>query len=138
MLTIMIALGVLAACTAARWSLDRPARRESEHAGGLVRLTKLWNKGASFGLPIPQRAVMALSCLGLGFLWTQRRRSPLGTGLVLGGGLNNFLERLRAGKVFDYIKFPKAPGALRRYVYNLADLAILLGGIVLLLGKRRK
>lgn len=46
-------------------------------------------------------------------------------------------ERLRHGRVFDYLQFPKAPGALRRYVYNLADLAILAGAVTLLLRKRR-
>ena len=42
--------------------------------------------------------------------------------------------------VYDYVRFPKAPGALKRYVFNLADFAIFAGAIALLLGsgKRRK
>ena len=58
-------------------------------------------------------------------------------GLVLGGGLSNLLERLLHGKVYDYIQFPKAPGKLKRHVYNLADFAILLGGISLLFRKKK-
>ncbi len=137
MTTILIAAAVLALCTAARWYLDRPERRDSEFAGGRVRLTTLWNEGAAFGLPIPKRVLMILSVLALGALWTLRRQSPVGTGLILGGGLSNLLERLKTGRVFDYVKFPKAPGKLRRYVYNLADFAVFLGGLFWLLTKRK-
>ena len=56
---------------------------------------------------------------------------------MLGGGLSNLMERLLHGKVYDYLQFPKAPGRLKRYVYNLADFAILLGGIGLLLRKKK-
>ncbi|WP_300638328.1 signal peptidase II, partial [uncultured Oscillibacter sp.] len=59
-------------------------------------------------------------------------------GLVAGGGLSNLWERLRRGRVYDYLRFPKAPGPLGRYVYNLADLAIFLGAAGLLLGRRRR
>ena len=138
MLTLLIALVILIACTKVRWLLDRPTRRESQHIEGYVELTKLWNEGASFGLSIPRKIVTALSILGLGFLWRERKGAPAAAGLVLGGGLSNLLERLRSGRVYDYLRFPKAPGKLKRYVYNLADLAIFLGGIGLLLSAFRK
>ena len=57
--------------------------------------------------------------------------------LVLGGGLSNLLERLRHGKVYDYLAFPKAPKPVNRYVYNLADIAILIGGLLWSGGKKR-
>lgn len=66
------------------------------------------------------------------------RRNPAAAGLVLGGGLSNLWERLRLGRVYDYIRFPKAPGRLGRYVFNLADLAVFLGAAGLLLGRRRR
>ena len=53
-------------------------------------------------------------------------------------GLSNLWERLRRGRVYDYLRFPRAPGFLGRYVYNLADLAIFLGAAGLLLGRRRR
>ena len=138
MLSALIALGTLAACVTARWYLDRPERRDSEYAGGRIQFTKLWNEGAAFGLLVPKCLLMVLSALGLSVLWRQRREAPLGAGLVLGGGLSNLLERLRAGRVYDYLRFPKAPGKLKRYVYNLADLAIFLGGIGMILASLRK
>jgi len=138
MLTLLIALVILVACVKVRWFLDRPTRRDSHHAAGTVELTKLWNEGASFDLPIPRKVVTALSVLGLGLLWRERKCAPAAAGLALGGGLSNLLERLRTGRVYDYLRFPKAPGKLKRYVYNLADLAVFLGGIGLVLSAFQK
>ena len=136
MRTIGIAGLTLGGCTAARWYLDRAGRRETEHAKGHIKLKALWNEGAAFGLPIKSGPLIAASISLMTWLWTQRRAHPVSTGLVLGGGLSNLLERLLHGKVYDYIQFPKAPGKLKRYVYNLADLAIFVGGIGLLLRKK--
>jgi len=128
MLTFFTALAVFSGSAAARRHLDGPGRREAEYLGGRVRLRTLWNTGAAFGLPIPAKALPLASAAALGLLWCGRRQSPLGTGLILGGGLSNLYERLRRGKVCDYVQFPRAPGPLGRYVFNLADLAILAGG----------
>ena len=113
MLTVFTALTTLGGCTAARWYLNRSSRRDSEYAGGRVKLRSLWNEGAAFGLDIRFDMVVAASFAALGALWTQRKRSPVGVGLILGGGLSNLLERLRQGKVYDYVQFPKAPGRIK-------------------------
>ena len=139
MITLLIAMVTLAACTAARWYLERPGRRERSAFGGRVRLTTLWNKGAAFGLPLGRAVLMALSALVLAataLFW--RRRNPLGAGLVLGGGISNLWERLRHGKVLDYLRVPALPGKLGKYVYNLADLALFLGALLLALFPRRR
>ena len=138
MITACIAVLTLGSCVAARWYLDRPSRREKEHAGGRVRLKALWNEGAAFGLPIGRKVVAAVSASLLGVLWAKRKEHPASTGLVLGGGLSNLLERLRQGKVYDYVQFPKAPGRWSQYVFNLADFAILLGGLCLSARKKKR
>ena len=138
MITACIAALTLGSCVAARWYLDRPSCREKEHAGGRVRLKALWNEGAAFSLPIGRDVVTAASVVLLGVLWTKRKEHPVSTGLVLGGGLSNLLERLRQGKVYDYVQFPKAPGRWSRYVFNLADFAIILGGVGLMSRKNGK
>ena len=61
MLTVCAALAVWGGCAAARRYLDRTSRRETEFWGGRVRLTALWNPGAAFGLPIPERCLSAAS-----------------------------------------------------------------------------
>lgn len=138
MRTISAALAAFGGCTAARWYLDRSSRREAELLGGRVRLKALWNEGAAFRLPIPREALPPASAAALGMLWAGRKRSPLGAGLVLGGGLSNLYERVRHGRVYDYVQFPAAPGPLKRYVFNLADFFILTGGAVLLARGRKR
>ncbi len=137
MLTVCTALGVFGASAAARWYLNRSSRRETAFWGGRVRLRALWNRGAAFGLPLPKEALPLVSAAALGALWSQRRRRPLAVGLLLGGGASNLSERVRHGRVYDYVQFPKAPGRLRRYVFNLADFAILGGGLLLLRRNRK-
>ena len=41
-------------------------------------------------------------------------------------------------QVLDYLRFPKAPGPLKKYTYNLADLAIFLGAVLMVLRRRRQ
>jgi len=137
MLTVFTTLATLGGCTAARWYLDRSSRREADYLGGRVRLKAMWNEGAAFGLPLPVKALPLASAAALGLLWPDRKRCPLGAGLILGGGMSNLCERIRCGRVYDYIQFPQAPGSLRRYVFNLADFALLGGGALLLLSPKR-
>lgn len=126
----ILTLSVWGGSTGLRWYLNRSSRRPTELAGGKVQFTTLWNRKGAFDAPVQARkmAVLSLLLLPLTLLW--RTSSPVGAGLILGGGLSNLWERLRFGAVYDYLKFPKAPRPWRRYVYNLADLAI-FGGVVL-------
>ena len=137
MLTLFIAAVVLAACTALRWFLNRAGRRDASVWKGRIHLTALWNDGAAFSLPLKRRLVAALSILILPLVWIFRHRSPVGAGLALGGGLSNLWERLRHKRVYDYVQFPKVP-KLGRYVWNLADFAILLGGLLMALSRRER
>ena len=122
MLTLFTAAAVLAACACLRQLLNRPERTDAY----------FWK-----GLPLKRTLVTALSILILPLVWVFRRRSPIGAGLALGGGLSNLWERLRRGAVYDYVQFPKLP-KIGRYVWNLADLAILIGGLLLALLERKK
>jgi len=135
MRTVLTGILTFGACNAARWYLDREDRKDEELASGHVKLTKLWNEGAAFDLKISRSVILSISGAVLGTLWMTRRRSPLGAGLALGGGFSNLAERLMQGKVYDYVRFPKAPGKLKKYVFNLADLAIFAGGIVWAFGR---
>ena len=75
------------------------------------------------------------SALGLAVLvvYVLRRRNPgplsvIGFGLLLGGGLGNLVDRLRLGYVTDFVD-RGAGGA-----FNVADLAVTLGLVALLVG----
>ena len=136
--TLFTTLAAWSGCTAARLYLDRTARRDEDHFGGRVRLKSMWNEGAAFSLPIPAEGLPLASAAALALLWARRRRCPLGTGLILGGGLSNLQERLTEGRVYDYIQFPRAPEPLNRYVFNLADLCVFAGGALCIVRDRRK
>lgn len=132
MKTLGAAAAVWAVCAGGRRALEGRQSRDL----GAVRFKPLWNRGAAFGLPVSRNVVAALSLLSLSLVWLGRRRSPLGAGLLLGGGFSNLWERLRYGEVFDCIQFPRAPGRLKRYVLNPADFAVFAGVLAMLRGRR--
>lgn len=137
LITLLLASVVVALCGAVRRHLNQPGRPSRSFWQGRVRLTALWNHGAAFGLPIPQKALVASSAVGMLVLLLHRGVSRLGAGLVVGGGLSNLAERLAHRKVYDYVQFPKAPGKWKRYVYNLADFAVFFGLLALFLQHKR-
>lgn len=135
MKTFCTAAAALGGCTALRWYLNRSSRRDAMLLGGRVRVTSAWNDGPAFGLPVPKELAEPVSAGTLGAVWALRKRSPIGAGLIIGGGWSNLWERIHCGAVCDYVQFPKAPGPLGRYVFNLADFAILAGGVCLAAGE---
>jgi signal peptidase II len=103
-------------------------------------LVMVWNPGISYGL-FPARgavgtAILAvfsvLAVAGLGWwLWGARRTlMAVGLGLVIGGALGNFIDRLVYGKVADFFHF--YAGSYDWYVFNVADCAITCGVAALL------
>ena len=138
MKTVLSALGTWGICRVTRWYLDRSSRKDTDYLGGHVRLRTLWNHGAAFGMPIPKNWLLPLSVGALVALLPQKRQHPVSVGLILGGGASNLLERIREGRVYDYIQLPKAPGFCKRYVYNLADFAVFAGCLGLLFSDRKK
>ena len=138
MKTILTGLGTFGACHAVRWYLDRSSRRDEVFAGGRLQLTTVRNRNAAFGLRIPARILLGASGAALFLAWRKRRAHPLSAGLILGGGAANLTERLCSGSVYDYVQFPKAPGRLKHYVFNLADFAILAGCVGMLLGGEKE
>ena len=99
-----------------------------------------WNKGVSYGLfqqhtDFGRYMLVALSvitALGL-WLWMATFSRPLpaaGVGLIIGGALSNALDRILHGAVADF--FWLHWGALSWYVFNLADVAIVVGVVMIL------
>jgi signal peptidase II len=100
-----------------------------------IQLVHTRNHGVAFGLAAgDQLAVtllVALALLGLlAYFFTHASRPLiwLPTGLLLGGALGNLLDRIRSGSVVDFIQLP-----LGWPPFNLADTAIVVGVVLLLL-----
>jgi len=59
----------------------------------------------------------------------------IASGLIIGGGLSNLIDRLvNNGAVMDFLNL--GIGSLRTGIFNVADMAIMLGALLLLMHKR--
>lgn len=118
--------------------------------GGLFRLTYAENPGAFLslfgGLSAPVRFWLLTASVGvmllgmLAWLMASGRLSRLHTvalALCIGGGLSNWLDRLlNDGRVVDFMVLGLGP--VRTGVFNVADIAIMLGlGLFLLKPRTR-
>lgn len=99
----------------------------------------LWNYGISYGL-FPQGetgrwvlvAIKVVAAL-LFSVWLARTRSrfeALALGLLIGGALGNAVDRVVYGAVFDFISLHAF--GYRWYVFNVADVAVVVGVALLL------
>ena len=123
----------------------RPAR---SLLADTVRLAYVENTGAFLGLgselPIEARTalftiatavlLLALVAYGIRLRWTGW--PAFGLTLLVGGGVSNWVDRVLHGSVIDFINVGVGP--LRTGVFNVADVAIMVGvGIVLAYEFRR-
>lgn len=102
-----------------------------ELIGAWLRLTHVYNPGGAFGIfggqPLLVLAVTLLVATSvLVFLpWIIRAGYALPAALLFGGALGNLADRLRYGRVLDFIDFGFWP------VFNPADIAITAGAVLL-------
>ena len=57
------------------------------------------------------------------------RRALLGVALIAAGGVSNLLDRITYGMVIDFMNV--GIGSLRTGIFNVADMAIMLGAAIL-------
>ena len=113
---------------------------------GPFSLTLVWNQGVSFGLfraehDLVRWALTAFSLIVAIFLanWARtalRWPMALGLGLVMGGAIGNAIDRVRFGAVVDFLDFQRL--GFFPWVFNVADAAITVGVVFLLLDSTRK
>jgi signal peptidase II len=104
-----------------------------------LHIENVRNKGVAFGLggDISAALIGVTILLLMGLLVFLAARGASGWGvwlpaaLLLGGALGNLADRVRDGAVTDFIDLPLWP------TFNLADLAITLGVLLLLLDVER-
>ena len=60
----------------------------------------------------------------------------IGLALLLGGGISNLADRIRHGAVVDFLNV--GIGSVRTGIFNLADMVILLGVALLVVGRSKK
>ncbi len=114
------------------------------HGGEVVPVTPffnyvlVWNTGVSYGLlgdlpvwALGLVAAVAIVALGIWWLRTADTLVRFGLMLVIGGALSNALDRLLYGAVADFFHFHWQGWSF--YIFNVADVAITLGVLLLIL-----
>jgi signal peptidase II len=110
--------------------------------GGVVRFTYIENPGAAFGIRLGEYSRVIFLLLSLvalvalsGMYWftpARERIRLVAIALICGGALGNLIDRIRSPRgVVDFLDV--GIGALRWPVFNVADIAVTLGAIVLAL-----
>ncbi|WP_054694767.1 signal peptidase II [Syntrophomonas palmitatica] len=112
---------------------------------GFLYLTLVHNRGAAFGLfwGWDKIFLFCAAIVILGIIIYQMKYHPadrlaIYMGLLAGGAWGNLIDRLRLGYVVDFLDLRWWP------VFNIADVAIVCGGILLVLhlyineGKKNK
>jgi signal peptidase II len=110
--------------------------------GDFLRLVHSQNTGALFGLFRESAILFGLaSLLVIGLIVVYHARSgrsrymSVALGLLLGGAIGNLIDRLRLGYVVDFVD--AGIGNIRWYTFNVADAAISLAIVLLLVAAFR-
>ena len=145
-----LAAAVIVADQLSKLWVDATFATASPHGGGgaqptpvigeFVRIAKSYNTGGIFGLFGDSAAVLAVASvvvIGLIVLYQSRDGMrghwllTVALGLLFGGAIGNFIDRLRLGAVIDFVDM--GIGTLRFYTFNVADSAISMAILLLIL-----
>ncbi len=105
----------------------------------IFNLTWVENRGVSFGLfgdgsarwMLSLFSIIVAGVLGWWALRADRRLLITAVGLVMGGAIGNVIDRIRFGFVVDFLDFSGT--RVFPWVFNVADSAITIGVILLIL-----
>ena len=140
LVSVLIAVVVLAADQVTKGLVQKsiPEHEQIPVLPHFFNLTHTKNAGAAFGLfsdsPAPWKTALLIIVSGAlllavaGIVWKSRQlhwETSLGLALILGGALSNLFDRIRAGRVVDFLDI-----YFRNYhwpTFNLADSAIVVG-----------
>src|SRR5947209_2884082 len=145
---LILALLILAIIAADQWTKSLTRTRLSPfprtYAGGVVSLLHTENEGAflSLGSTLPHTtrtliftgavAIAVLLALGMLILDKVHGYDAVAVALIAAGGIGNLIDRVfRDGRVTDFLYL--AAGPLHTGVFNVADMAITLAVVWLLL-----
>ena len=103
----------------------------------ILNFVPVWNRGMSFGMLADGGALVPIGLTGLAIavsawlFWMAprlNRAQLLAAAFIAGGAIGNAIDRLRFGKVVDFIDLHYA--GLHWPAFNLADAAITIGAVL--------
>jgi signal peptidase II len=103
-----------------------------------LHITNVVNPGIALGVSVPFTVSLLLPFAmitgALVLYWRFGRSNSVlvnvGTGLFIGGSMGNVMDRIACGHVTDFIELTHS-GGYSRIVFNLADVCIILGIVIL-------
>lgn len=106
--------------------------------GNVARLTYVENRGMAFGIQIGDGLVFTilsiLASVGIAvYLYLQRDEHPgitVSLSVILGGAVGNLIDRILFGRVVDFVDV--GIGTVRWPVFNVADSAVVIGMVLLI------
>jgi signal peptidase II len=130
--------------------VDQTTKQFFSHLGknfdvidGILRVTMVENSGAAFGMLQGGRAFLivasVIASIAIVFLSERMTEAQAAKrvflGMILGGALGNLVDRIYPGRVIDFIDI--GVGSARWPVFNIADAAVTVGGLLLILSFSR-
>lgn len=116
---------------------------EEKAFGGRILLRKVYNRGAMLGFlkdhqPLLVKGSVLLAALLTGYWLVLLCRKgqgflKLALSFLTGGALSNVYDRIIRSYVVDYFSFNVKWKQLRRVVFNLSDLFIFVGSVMIVL-----
>lgn len=141
-LMLTVALAVLALDRATKLvvieGIGLPAIGRMEVLPPYLNLVMAWNRGVNFGLfgSADARWMLVALAVGItvGLVWWALRRGErglaAGAALVAGGAIGNAWDRVQYGAVADFLNM-SCCGIVNPYAFNVADVAIFAGALVI-------
>lgn len=116
--------------------------------GGFIKIRRLSNHGIAGGRLSGNPKVVKCSSgiltlvMGIHFLKELFQKGnhavKLCYSVILGGALSNFYDRVKKGAVTDYFSFCVPVRKIRKLVFNISDLFIIFGSMILFLLQIRR
>ena len=103
-----------------------------ENAGGFLSLGASLPAMARISVFVIGTGVALLSCVWVAVRSPVGGWTLLGLSLFVGGGASNWADRVTQGRVIDFLNV--GVGSFRSGIFNVADMAIMLGAGFVLLG----
>ncbi len=143
----VFALDQLSKWLVVHW-LDLAGRGQIDVLPPLLSFRMAWNRGVNFGLlsddgDLARWLLIGLALVIVGWvLWwlraETRRPALISAGLLIGGALGNVIDRLIYGAVADFLNM-SCCGIDNPFAFNIADVAIFLGaiGLIVFTGEKK-
>jgi signal peptidase II len=106
----------------------------SENTGAFLGLGASWSPWVRTAIFSVGTSLILAGCLAASFSQELARAGLAGLWLLFAGGLSNLIDRIIHGRVVDFLNVGIGP--LRTGIFNVADMAITFGIVLVIFGGR--